>query len=64
MRPALAVWIKDSIAVDDFMVSIFKQWKIEVPGKSLLYLLHKLFRIFVAVDADREYLNLLFFVLV
>jgi len=36
MRPALAVRIKDSIAVDDFMVFIFKHRKIEVSGKSLL----------------------------
>ena len=36
MRPAFAVRIKNPIAVDDFMVFIFKHRKIEVPGKSLL----------------------------
>ena len=35
MRPTLAR-IKDPIAVDDFMVFIFKHRKIEVSGKSLL----------------------------
>jgi hypothetical protein len=58
MRPALAGRIKDPITVDDFMVFIFKQRKIEISGKSLSQFLYKLLRILVAVDADGQYLNL------
>ena len=62
MRPTLAVRIENTISVDDLAVFVFEQRKVQIAGKSLFELLHELFGIVMAVDADREDLNLTLFV--
>ena len=61
MRPALVVRIENAIAVNYLVVFVFEKRKVEIAGKSLFEFLHKLFRIVVTVNADREDLNLILF---
>jgi len=52
--PALAVRVQDTVAVDDGMISVLKQGKIEFSGESLLDFLDELLGVLVAVDAHRQ----------
>jgi hypothetical protein len=61
VRPSLAVRVQDPVAADYFVVFVFEKRKVEITLESLFEFLHKLFRIFVAVHADREDLYLLLF---
>ena len=61
VRPALAVRIENAVAVDYPVVFVFEKRKVEIAGKSLFELLHKLFGIVMTVDADREDLHSILF---
>lgn len=63
MRPAAPVRIKDAVAVDYFMIFVFKQWKVEVAVEPFAEHLAEFFRLFVVVDADRQDLNFFFLLL-
>ena len=63
MRPALAVGIENSVAVNHLVVFVFQKRKIVIAGKFVLELLNKFLGVFVTVDAYRQDLNLLFFLL-
>jgi len=61
--PALSVGIENSIAVNHLVVFVLQKSKIVIAVKSVLELLNKFAGIFVTVDAYRQDLNLLFFLL-
>ena len=63
MRPAPPVRIKDPVAVNDFVIFVLEQGKIEFPGKPLLEFLNELLGVIVAVDADRQDLDRFLFFL-
>ncbi len=58
MRPSLTVRIKNAVAVDDLVIFVFKQGKIEFSGESLFQLLDKHFRLVMSVNTDRQDLDL------
>ena len=60
MRPALAVGIKQAVAVDDLMFLVFEQWKIEFSLEPFLHHLGKLLRVLMIVNAHGEDLHLFF----
>jgi len=61
--PTLSVGIENSIAVNHLVVFVFQKRKIVIAVKSVLELLNKFLGIFVTVNAYRQNLNLLFFLL-
>ena len=63
MGPTLSVGIENSIAVNHLVVFVFQKRKIVIAVKSVLELLNKFLGIFVTVNAYRQNLNLLFFLL-
>lgn len=63
MRPSLAVGIENSVAVNHLVVFVSQKREIVIAGKSVLELLNKFLGIFVTVDAYRQDLNLVFFLL-
>ncbi len=63
MRPATAIRIKNAIAVDDLVVLVLEQGKVELSTKSLLQLLYKLLRILMSVNANCQDLNSFLFFL-
>ena len=63
MRPSLAVGIENSVAVNHLVVFVFQKREIVIAGKSVLELLNKFLGVFVTVDAYRQDLNLVFFLL-
>ena len=63
MGPTLSVGIENSIADNRLVVFVFQKRKIVIAVKSVLELLNKFLGIFVTVNAYRQNLNLLFFLL-
>ena len=63
MRPALAVGVKNSIAVDHFVVFVFEERKVELAVEALAQHLAEFFRFRMIVDADRENLDFIFLLL-
>lgn len=63
MGPALAVGIKQTVAVDDLMFLVFEQREVEFSLKSFLHHLGKLLRVLMIVNAHREDLHLVFLLL-
>lgn len=63
MGPTLSVGIENSVAVNHLVVFVFQKRKVVIAGKSVLELLNKFLGVFMAVDAYRQDLNLLFFLL-
>ena len=60
MRPTLTIGIKYAVAVDHFVIFVFKKWKIELSFEPLAEHLAEFFGIFTAVGTDRQDLNFLF----
>jgi hypothetical protein len=60
MRPPPAVGVEYAIAIDDFVVFVFQQRKVELSFESIAQHLGKFFRVFMAVGTDGQDLNLLF----
>jgi hypothetical protein len=60
MRPTPAVRVEDPVAVDDFVVLVFEEWKIELTIEPFTEHFAEFFRIVVIVDADRKDLDLFF----
>ena len=63
MGPALAVGIKQTVAVDDLMFLVFEQREVEFSLKSFLHHLGKLLRVLMIVNAHRKDLHLVFLLL-
>jgi hypothetical protein len=63
VRPSLAIRIEDAVAIDNLVVFVFEQGKIKLPFEAALHHLRKLFRVRVAVHADRKDLRLFFLLL-
>jgi hypothetical protein len=57
MRPAAAVRIKDTVAVDHFVIFIFEQRKIELAVEAFAEHFAEFFRLLVIIGADREDLH-------
>lgn len=60
MRPTFAVGIVNAIAVDDFVVFVFEEWKVELTLEPFLHHLGKFLRVFVSIDAHGENLGFFF----
>ena len=54
MGPTLTIRIQNAVAIDDLVIFVLEQRKIELSRESLLQLLDELLRFLMAVDADRE----------
>ena len=61
MGPSLTVRIENAVAVDDSVIFVFEQEKIEFSGKFSLQLLDKHFRLVMSVNTDRQDLDLFLF---
>ncbi len=61
MGPSLTVRIENAVAVDDSVVFVFEQGKIEFSGKFFLQLLDKQFRLVMSINANRQDLDLFLF---
>lgn len=63
MGPAFCFCVKNTVAVDDLAIFVFEQRNVEVAGKLFFELFYEVFGIVVAIDADREDLDLIPFFL-
>ena len=60
VRPAFAVRVKDSIAVDHFVIFVFEERKIKLAVETFAEHLGEFFRLLVIVDTNGEDLNFVF----
>ena len=60
MRPALAVRVKNAVAVDNFVIFVLEQWEIELAVEAFAQHLAEFLRFLVIVDADGEDLDFIF----
>ena len=60
VRPTFAVGIKNSVAVDHFMIFVFEQREIELAVETFAQHLGEFLRLVMVVDADREDLGFFF----
>ncbi len=60
MGPAGTVRIEYAVAIDDFMVFVFQQRKVKLSFEPVAKHLGEFFGVLMAVDADRQDLDLLF----
>jgi hypothetical protein len=63
MGPTFAIGIENPVAIDDFVVLVFEQRKIEFSIETFLHHLRELLRVLMSVDADGEDLHLFFLLL-
>ena len=63
MRPCPTVGIKNSIAIDHFVVFVFEQRKVELAVETLAEHLAEFSRLLVSIGADREDLDSLLLLL-
>ena len=60
MGPAGTVRIEYAVTIDDFMIFVFQQRKVELSFEPIAEHLGEFFGVFTAVDADRQDLDFFF----
>src|SRR6266404_4716098 len=60
MRPTAAVRVEDAVAVDHFVIFVFKQWKVELAVEPFAQHIAEFLRLVVIVGADGEDLHFFF----